>query len=268
MNGKELTELRVSYQLKPVRVQWPVFRRQNFHQDDFYKPENQLPIDPKTGLANWDCPSAIDFPSLITTLQHVKQHGVFPEGFDSLEDKNPVGSKEVSEPVAEEVLDELRERIMARVDRVQGGGVKAATTKFVILDGFMLYVNEELRDTIDVRFFLTAPYQVLKDRRESRKGYATLEGYWEDPPGYFDDIVWPNYTIYNEPFAKLANAIEVGQDSGVYSHDKSALKADKDATLREDPMTHKVDVVSSGKATIQEMVESVSTLLSKRISEL
>lgn len=52
----------------------------------------------------------------------------------------------------------------------------SGTTKFVILDGFILYVDEQLRNTIDVKFFLTAPYQVLKDRRESRKGYATLEG--------------------------------------------------------------------------------------------
>lgn len=62
---------------------------------------------------------------------------------------------------------------MAEVANGQGS---SKTTKFVILDGFMLYVNEQLRNTIDVRFFLTAPYQVLKERRESRKGYATLEG--------------------------------------------------------------------------------------------
>ncbi|KAK3806000.1 MAG: P-loop containing nucleoside triphosphate hydrolase protein [Linnemannia elongata] len=227
------------------------------HQDDFYKPEALLPLDPKTGLANWDCPEAIDFQSLIKTLHHVKEHGEFPEGFDSLEDKNPIGSKENSTPIPQNVLDSLRDRIMAEVS--EGSG----TTKFVILDGFILYVDEQLRNTIDVKFFLTAPYQVLKDRRESRKGYATLEGYWEDPPGYFDDIVWPNYLIYNEPFAKLADTIEAGQVSGTYD-----AKDDADNRLRADPMTQNVDVVSSGKASIHDMVESVSNLLSKRLSEL
>ncbi|KAG9061414.1 ribosylnicotinamide kinase [Linnemannia hyalina] len=226
------------------------------HQDDFYKPENLLPLDPKTGLANWDCPEAIDFQSLIKTLHHVKEYGEFPEGFDSLEDKNPVGSKEKSTPIPQNVLDSLGDRIMAEVS--EGSG----TTKFVILDGFILYVDEQLRNTIDVKFFLTAPYQVLKDRRESRKGYATLEGYWEDPPGYFDDIVWPNYLIYNEPFAKLADTIEAGQVSGAYD------AMDADIGLRTDPMTQKVDVVSSGKASIDDMVELVSNLLSKRLSEL
>jgi nicotinamide/nicotinate riboside kinase len=32
-----------------------------------------------------------------------------------------------------------------------------------------------------------------KRRRESRNGYVTLEGFWEDPEGYFDRVVWPNY---------------------------------------------------------------------------
>lgn len=116
---------------------------------------------------------------------------MFPEGFDSLEDKNPVGSKENSTPIPQEVLDSLREKIMAEVANHQG-----ITTKFVILDGFILYVNEQLRETIDVKFFLTAPYQVLKERRESRKGYATLEGNLLDihvlnhSPPAFQDQPW------------------------------------------------------------------------------
>lgn len=27
----------------------------------------------------------------------------------------------------------------------------------------------------------------------ARDGYVTLEGFWKDPPGYVDKIVWPNY---------------------------------------------------------------------------
>ncbi|KAF8943449.1 ribosylnicotinamide kinase [Haplosporangium gracile] len=234
------------------------------HQDDFYKPETLIPLDPKTGLANWDCPGAIDFQSLIETLHYVKEHGEFPEGFDSLEDKNPVGSKEYSTPIPQEVLDPLRDRIMAEAARGQGQDERERTvTKFVILDGFMLYVDEQLRSMIDVRFYLTAPYQILKERRESRKGYATLEGYWVDPPGYFDNTVWPNYLIYNEPFAKLADAIDEGQISGVYD----AIAADQEL-LRADPMTQRVDIVSSRKDSIHAMVEFIANLLAKRISEL
>lgn len=83
-----------------------------------------------------------------------------------------------------------------------------------------------------------------------------------DPPGYFDNIVWPNYLIYNEPFSKLADAIEANLVSGIYNTTETAIM------LRTDPMTQNVDVISSGKATILVMVESVSNLLSKRLSEL
>ena len=36
-------------------------------------------------------------------------------------------------------------------------------------------------------------HATVKRRREARAGYVTLEGFWEDPPGYVDKIVWPNY---------------------------------------------------------------------------
>lgn len=141
------------------------------HQDDFYLPEVQIPIDPKNGLANWDCPEAIDFPAMNATLSHVRKYGVFPEGFDSKEDKNPIGSKALSSPIPQNILEELKEKILAPLPEEE-----RITTMFVILDGFILYVEEQLRDAIDIKFFLTAPYQILKDRRESREGYATLEG--------------------------------------------------------------------------------------------
>ncbi|GJJ77719.1 nicotinamide/nicotinate riboside kinase [Entomortierella parvispora] len=224
------------------------------HQDDFYLPEVQIPIDPKNGLANWDCPAAIDFSAMNATLSHVRKHGVFPEGFDSLEDKNPVGSKALSSPIPQNILDELREKILAPLPEEE-----RMTTMFVILDGFILYVDEQLRNAIDFKFFLTAPYQILKDRRESRKGYATLEGYWVDPPGYFDDIVWPNYLICNAPFVGITEAMEAGQDSGVFDSEKRLPGAH--------PMTQQVDLISSGNATIRMMVESVSSLLARRLAD-
>ncbi|KAG0298710.1 ribosylnicotinamide kinase, partial [Dissophora globulifera] len=223
------------------------------HQDDFYRPEDQLPLDPKTGLANWDCPEAIDFDAMIKTLTHVKEHGVFPSEFDSLEDKNPVGSHTPADPIPDHTLQGWREKIMATIPQDD-----RAHVKFLILDGFMLYVNEQLRQTIDIKFFLTAPYQILKERRESRKGYATLEGYWVDPPNYFDDIVWPNYLICSAPFVKLTDAMEAGQETGEYRKD----------SVRPDPMTRKVDMVSSSSSSIDDMVEKVSNLIAQRLPEI
>jgi hypothetical protein len=73
----------------------------------------------------------------------------------------------------------------------------------VILDGFLLYSDAvaAVRDQLDVRLFLHVDYDIAKARREARSGYITRSksaggdgtGFWVDPPGYFDAVVWPNY---------------------------------------------------------------------------
>jgi len=50
-----------------------------------------------------------------------------------------------------------------------------------------------VRDLFDVKLFLRTDFQTAKTRREARSGYVTLEGFWEDPPGYVENVVWPNY---------------------------------------------------------------------------
>ena len=67
--------------------------------------------------------------------------------------------------------------------------------RVAIVDGFLLYSQEmvAVRDTFDVKLFLRTNYETAKRRREARSGYVTLEGFWADPPGYVDKIVWPNY---------------------------------------------------------------------------
>jgi nicotinamide/nicotinate riboside kinase len=51
---------------------------------------------------------------------------------------------------------------------------------------------------MDIKFFLRVSHAKAKARREARSGYVTLEGFWEDPPGYVDMIVWPNYVSDHE----------------------------------------------------------------------
>lgn len=65
-----------------------------------------------------------------------------------------------------------------------------------LLDGFLLYFPpkfDRVMSLIDIRFFLQVSRAKATQRREARDGYVTLEGFWKDPPGYVDKIVWPNY---------------------------------------------------------------------------
>lgn len=50
-----------------------------------------------------------------------------------------------------------------------------------------------LQPLLDIKIFLRVSYEKAKARREARSGYVTLEGFWEDPKGYVDAVVWPNY---------------------------------------------------------------------------
>lgn len=73
---------------------------------------------------------------------------------------------------------------------------KGRRRQLVIVDGFLLFgksVPESLRGLFDIKILLRAGYEEAKRRREARNGYVTLEGFWRDPEGYFDMVVWPNY---------------------------------------------------------------------------
>lgn len=79
-----------------------------------------------------------------------------------------------------------------------GFGVLENSPKAVrlcIFDGFLLYSKsmEAVQPHMDIKLFLRVSHAKAKARREARSGYVTLEGFWEDPPGYVDKIVWPNY---------------------------------------------------------------------------
>jgi nicotinamide/nicotinate riboside kinase len=51
----------------------------------------------------------------------------------------------------------------------------------------------KVQSLMDIKLFLLVSREKATQRREARDGYVTLEGFWQDPPGYMDKIVWPNY---------------------------------------------------------------------------
>lgn len=106
-----------------------------------------------------------------------------PQDFVSKEDKNSVGKVDVDAKIVEELHWRCSKWMFQDVPPI------------CIIDGFLLYSEEmrNIRDLFDVKIFLRTDYTTAKQRRENRTGYVTLEGFWEDPPGYVDNVVWPNY---------------------------------------------------------------------------
>ncbi|PRT54365.1 Nicotinamide riboside kinase [Wickerhamiella sorbophila] len=164
-------------------------------EDDFYLPDSEIP---KTnGLENWDCPEAFDLAKMAQTLSHARENGTLPPEHKSIEAANAMGPVRPSP----EVVARLKDRVQHIKEPV------------VLVDGIMLFhKSSPVLDEFDHKIVLFTDYATLKQRRESRSGYVTIEGFWQDPPGYFDDIVWPEYLknygfLYEgEPGTELSKA--------------------------------------------------------------
>lgn len=97
------------------------------------------------------------------------------------------------------VIQELKAQVQAwTAPGNPGHGIlnsSPSSFRLCIFDGFLLYSHSmaSIQQYMDIKFFLRVSYATAKARREARSGYATIEGFWEDPPGYVDKIVWPNY---------------------------------------------------------------------------
>lgn len=156
------------------------------HEDDFYKTDADIPV--KNGVQDWDCSESINLPAFQETLKFIQQNGEPPKDFVSKEDKNSVGKVDVDRVL----IDDLKWKASK--------WMFADAPPIAIIDGFLLYSEEmkAVRELFDIKLFLRADYTTMKARREARSGYVTLEGFWEDPPGYVDDIVWPNYVKDHE----------------------------------------------------------------------
>ena len=151
------------------------------HQDDFYKPDVEIPLN--DGVADWDCLEAIDVPAFEEALNHIRQHGTSPPHLKSKEDQNSVGEVRIDGSLVED----LKERTSS--------WISPEAPPIAVIDGFLLFSEgmKAVRDQFDVKLFLRTDYKTAKGRREARSGYVTIEGFWEDPPGYVDKVVWPNY---------------------------------------------------------------------------
>ncbi|KAH9986758.1 hypothetical protein BJV74DRAFT_515444 [Russula compacta] len=163
------------------------------HQDDFAPPEATLPVHPTLGQ-DWDtAPTAIDWPRLRAFLRTVKRIARVPDHHSSHDHLN--------EQRAVPLGDGLFARCQAEIAAAQREAEAVSGSRVVwgLVDGFLLYWDQEVVDTLDARVFLRVPYGVLKERRLQRSGYATAEqmntegAFWKDPPGYFEQLVYPAY---------------------------------------------------------------------------
>jgi len=160
---------------------------------DFFPPEATLPIHPTLGQ-DWDsAPTAIAWPRLRAFLRTVKRTARLPDDHSSHDHLNQQPPVQLDESLAASCKEEIA-RVQKEVEAASGVRIV-----WGLVDGFLLYWDPEVVDTLDARIFIRVPCDVLKERREVRSGYATGEQmnsegtFWKDPPEYFEKLVYPAY---------------------------------------------------------------------------
>lgn len=163
------------------------------------------------GLQDWDCAGSLDLEKLREVLLKVKKgredglEGLVHQGNFEGKMDGVHGDIGIEDVVVEGLVKE-----------VAGWPEDVKSRKVVIVDGFLLFgvsVREQLGGLFDVKILLRARYGDAKRRRERRNGYVTLEGFWEDPPGYFDRVVWPNYVEEHKGLFAMGD-VECEKDDG------------------------------------------------------
>jgi nicotinamide/nicotinate riboside kinase len=145
-------------------------------------------------------------------------------------------------PVSQTTIDELKARVKAWTSfGNRGFGIlenSPNAIRLCLFDGFLLYSKSmaPIQSQIDVKLFLRVSYAKAKARREARSGYVTLEGFWQDPPGYVDKIVWPNYVedhkwMFESGDVEGALREDVVKETGIKSQ-VDGVDRDMETTLR------------------------------------
>lgn len=187
----------------------------------------------KDGLTDWDCEESLSISDMESALNHIHETGTFPvsDSSDNIptpssrrlshrsdhgccppilstgpsssppppsqsfiaskEDQNSIGQC----PVPDDVISQQKTRVHEWLSTPRGQKVFSSGLSLCVLDGFLLYTPalSSIMSRLDIKLFLLVSRARATQRREARDGYVTLEGFWKDPPGYVDKIVWPNY---------------------------------------------------------------------------
>lgn len=150
------------------------------HEDDFYKHDDDVPINEKYQIKDWDSVEALDFPLFREELAQIKHTGQISTNLIHNNNVDDISKFQIDD----EFISELRKMFKDITDKMQ----------LVLVDGFMLYNDDIIRSKFDLKILIRAPYDQLKKRRNARNGYQTLDSFWVDPPYYFDEFVYKSYS--------------------------------------------------------------------------
>ena len=69
---------------------------------------------------------------------------------------------------------------------------KLKTTPIMIIEGIIVLNDPKIAEMCDLKFFIQIQKDVCWNRRKNRV-WDPEGSCWEESPGYFEDIAWPEY---------------------------------------------------------------------------
>lgn len=109
-------------------------------------------------------------------LRELKRTGVVLDGLDSFEDL--VQFDKGSGGVEEGVVEGCRGRVVSELGFGDGEAGDGGGGGLVLVEGFLMFVEERVMEVLDIKIFLRGRYEISKRRREGRSGYNTIEGFF------------------------------------------------------------------------------------------
>lgn len=104
----------------------------------------------------------------IRALRHIRANdGELPPTLNSIQHKNELGKSGVADEVVQIMRQEAEQSLVNNQD---------SDIVLCLVDGFLLYADPGVVNELDIRLLVRAPYEKLKERREARSGYVTIEG--------------------------------------------------------------------------------------------
>lgn len=157
------------------------------HQDDFFVRKHLLIPDADGGV-NVDYRRTVDFTAFKKLISYSKREGRLPPGFRSLQPKE--GQEGALSHVSPEILGRLQASLAGLPGLHDGRSVG-------IVDGFLLYHSETIRNLLDIKALLRASKETTRSRRFERLPRDDLrpgqESHPWDTTEYFDRVLWRNY---------------------------------------------------------------------------
>ncbi|MCJ1317024.1 ribosylnicotinamide kinase [Xylographa vitiligo] len=199
----------------------PVFTIQ---QDDFNKEFADLPVRPN-GLLDADAVESTDIPRFKAAVLHAQRTGRLPPGFTSWQDPAQVAVERAL--AVGRISEAQRKAAAAALDAARRG------REVAVIEGWLLYQDEEIRRMADVKLFLRTSKAAAKYRRMTRPGYGDpdTKDFWRTEE-YFEECVWGNY-VRNSAGWFVGGDVEGEPDEELCRREGVAMRPSLDMSVEE-----------------------------------